>query len=160
MVSQQIFDMIDLKITVYGLEEYNQLPKGTPVGVMFACPGMGQTQKHLEKLCVSLCSLNNSKKQIGSRYIMAATVDQPHQGTRARDGEKIRLPKGGLYDQPHFGIECHTNVMNTALYFTCLIDVFETCVFGTNTVGLVDKWGVIGFSMGGYSALQAAASGK
>jgi dienelactone hydrolase len=97
---------------------------------------------------------------MGDRYIMAATVDQPLQGTRIRDGHKLCLPTAKLNDQPTFGMDCHSNVMKTALSFTSLVDVFETCVFGKQADGLVDKWGVIGFSMGGYSALQAAASGK
>jgi hypothetical protein len=47
MVSQQVFDMLNLKITVYGLDEYNQLPKGTPIGVMLCCPGMGRKLLHI-----------------------------------------------------------------------------------------------------------------
>lgn len=38
-VSKQLIHVIGLHVTVYGLDEYNQLPKGTPVSVMFALHG-------------------------------------------------------------------------------------------------------------------------
>jgi hypothetical protein len=39
MVSNQVIPVIGLNVTVYGLEEYKQLPKGSPVSVMFALHG-------------------------------------------------------------------------------------------------------------------------
>lgn len=39
MVSAQVIPVLGLNITVYGLEEYKQLPKGSPVAVMFALHG-------------------------------------------------------------------------------------------------------------------------
>lgn len=39
MVSKQFIPVIGLKVTVYGLDEYNLLPPNTPVSVMFALHG-------------------------------------------------------------------------------------------------------------------------
>ena len=39
MASKQEIPVIGLNTTVYGLDEYNKLPKGTPVSVMFALHG-------------------------------------------------------------------------------------------------------------------------
>lgn len=39
MVSKRVIPVIGINLTVYGLEEYQQLAPGTPVSVMFALHG-------------------------------------------------------------------------------------------------------------------------
>lgn len=57
MASKQVVPVIGLNLTVYGLEEYKQLPEGTPVSIMFALHGR---LRKCQKFSFWYCDLTNT----------------------------------------------------------------------------------------------------
>ncbi|KAI8048328.1 uncharacterized protein B0P05DRAFT_481015 [Gilbertella persicaria] len=155
MVSKQIIPINGLSITVYGLQECNLLPKGTPVAVMFALHGRLQNQAKMEPLAFALCKLNECRQQT-DRYLLIVTFDAPNHGTRL-------LNKTANYGwnegNDSHALDMWSMIHSTSHTVTELINVLEYYLFGPQKNPVVQVWGVTGFSLGGHASFLSAAKG-
>ncbi|KAI8991015.1 hypothetical protein BDF20DRAFT_812958 [Mycotypha africana] len=158
MVSKSIIHVIGLNLTVYGLDEYEDLPKGTPVTVLFALHGRLQNQDKMEPISQAICRLNN-QYQNGNRYIIVVTFDAPNHGSRLVNKLSNHTWMEGPHRNPHHALDMWTLVVSMSQTVTELIDVLEFYLFKDASKSLVEVWGVLGFSMGGHATFLAAANG-
>ncbi|CEP18723.1 hypothetical protein [Parasitella parasitica] len=155
--SKQVIPIIGLHITVYGLDEYNQLPKGTPVSIMFALHGRLQNQSKMEPIAQAICQLNEKRKQ-GDSHILVITFDSANHGSRLVHKLANFGWVEGKHKNPNHAVDMWSMVNSTARTVTELIDVVEHYIFGPLPHSLVRTWGCIGFSMGGHATFMASAN--
>ncbi|KAI8876092.1 hypothetical protein K501DRAFT_148012, partial [Backusella circina FSU 941] len=156
MVSKQIVNIIGLELHVFGLEEYKNLPKGTPLCAMFFSTCVQSTQEYVEKACRQMCTLNEKRKP-NDRYLIMISLDHPNLGTRAlyRDDQVQKFGVNGI-DQFH---KMYVAGKATAYNIVSIVECFDIHVFGEASNTHVEKWGVVGISMGGFTAMMAASIG-
>ncbi|KAI8094811.1 Alpha/Beta hydrolase protein [Thamnidium elegans] len=157
MVSKRAIPVIGLSLTVYGLQEYLALDKGTPVSVMFALHGRLQNQSKMEPMAEALCKLNQHRKH-DENYLLVITFDCPNHGTRLVHKLANFAWAEGKYQNPNHALDMWAMVNSTASTVSELIDVVEHYLFGGLERSIVKVWGVLGFSMGGHAAFLAAAN--
>ncbi|KAI8883616.1 hypothetical protein K501DRAFT_184094 [Backusella circina FSU 941] len=150
MFSKRVFEILYVKINVYGLDEYKTLPENTPLSAMFFCHGFGQTQENLEFYCQRLCQLNTTRRS-SDRYLIIITLDHPNSGTR-KTYDESPMPKPGSRTHQDIIFKIHLSAKSTAQTIAGIIECFDYYAFGTECNSFVTKWGVIGYSMGGITA--------
>ncbi|KAI9483996.1 MAG: Alpha/Beta hydrolase protein [Benjaminiella poitrasii] len=155
MVSKQKIHVNSLQLTVYGLEEYNQLPKGTSVAVMFALHGRLQNQSKMDSVSQAMCQ-SNERRQKGDRHILVVTFDLPNHGTRLNYKLANYAWKEGKHENPNHAVDMWGVVYSASRTVSELIDVLECYLFGPHH--WVEVWGVMGFSMGGHATFLTAAN--
>ncbi|KAK4516774.1 Elongator subunit [Mucor velutinosus] len=156
-VSKQVIHVIGLNVTVYGLDEYNQLPKGTRVSIMFALHGRLQNQSKMEPIAQAICQLNE-KRDKNDAHILVVTFDCPNHGSRLVHKLANFAWVEGKHKNPNHALDMWSMVNSTARTVTELIDVLEHYIFGPQSGSLVQVWGCMGFSMGGHATFMAAAN--
>ncbi|ORX53252.1 hypothetical protein DM01DRAFT_252777 [Hesseltinella vesiculosa] len=144
-----------LDLTVYGLEEYNNLPKGTPVGILFAIHGRLQQKAIMEPLAGVVCPLNDTRSDPGQRHLLVVTFDQVNHGSRLVDKN---ANNGWEAHNPSHAVDMWSMIHTGANTVSELIDVLEHYLFGGQRP--VQVWGCMGFSMGGHVAFLAGAQGR
>jgi hypothetical protein len=117
MISKQLVYIVEIELHVFGLEEYKNLPTGTPLCAMFFCTSAQcnyfklnvkikeklkigyiskkkkkATQEYVERACRQMCTLNE-KRAPNDRYLIMISLDHPNAGTRAayRDDSMQKL---------------------------------------------------------------------
>ncbi|KAF7727392.1 hypothetical protein EC973_007556 [Apophysomyces ossiformis] len=157
MVSTRQIKVLDLKLTVYGLEEYNLLPKQTPVAIMFALHGrLGNMQK-MDEICNALCTLNTGNYS-NKRHLIVVAFDHANHGTRLVNKRANYAWRHKNDENPTHAFDMWMMVRTSAATISSLIDVLEHYLFEPLNEPRVDIWGVIGFSLGGHTAFLAAAN--
>ncbi|KAI8069168.1 hypothetical protein BC940DRAFT_237234 [Gongronella butleri] len=145
-----------LTLTVYGLEEYKQLPKNTPVAVLFAIHGRLQEKGRMQPIAESLCQLNTSRAA-DQRHLIVVAYDQLNHGTRLVEKRANFSWKEGKHQNASHAMDMWRMIRSGANTISELIDVLEHYLFDTRPVQL---WGCLGFSLGGHIAFLAGANGK
>ncbi|EIE89825.1 hypothetical protein RO3G_14536 [Rhizopus delemar RA 99-880] len=158
MVSKQTLTVLGLQLTVYGLEEYKNLPEAYPASIMFALHGRLQNQASMMPLCEKLCGLNDHK-DFANRHLIVVSFDSPNHGSRLVNAEANGgWQEGGKTNERH-ALDMWSMLYSTARTVSELMDVIEHYLFGPLDRARVETWGVVGFSMGGHAAFLAAAEG-
>lgn len=160
MISQQTITITGQVLTVYGLKEYQTLPKDTPVAIMFALHGRLHNQSYLQPVSEALCSLNNKSTEQKKRHIIVVTFDSLNHGFRLVDNLSNYAWKECGYANPNHAFDMWNMIYSTSRIVSELIDVIEHYLFGPTHPKVVEVWGVLGFSLGGHAVYITAANDR
>jgi hypothetical protein len=103
-----------------------------------------------------MCTLNEKRKP-NDRYLIMISLDHPNVGTRTihRDDTMQKLH---VYDMDMMR-KVYVNGKGTAFNIISIIECFDIYVFGEDSDAHVEKWGMVGFSMGAFTTAIAASVG-
>ncbi|KAI9307284.1 hypothetical protein BJ944DRAFT_176819 [Cunninghamella echinulata] len=147
-----------LELSVYGLKEYQQLSKDNslPVCVIFLLHGRLQKKRHMETIAQALCELNETKQpKQKQRHLLAISFDHLNHGSRLLVKERNYGWKESGQENPTHALNMWSTVRAGAHTVSELIDVLEFYLFGPSCHP-VEKWGTLGFSLGGHSTFLTA----
>ncbi|KAI8876399.1 hypothetical protein K501DRAFT_200518 [Backusella circina FSU 941] len=149
MVSKQVLHILGLQLHVFGLEEYKQLPEGTSLCAMFFMTGIKTPQEYVERSCREMCELNK-KRHPNDRYLIMVSLDHPNVGSRELYRDDVMQVTKTL--NADLLAKMYLHAKSSAHSISLITECFDLCVFGENSKSFVEKWGAIGFSMGGVAA--------
>ncbi|CAO3643954.1 unnamed protein product [Cunninghamella blakesleeana] len=111
-------------------------------------------RRHMEKLANALCQLNENKQQ-QQRHLLAVSFDHLNHGSRLLVKERNFGWKENGNENPTHALNMWSTVRAGAHTVSELIDVLEFYLFGPD-LHPVEKWGTVGFSLGGHSTFLTA----
>lgn len=112
----------------------------------------------VEHICQALCGINDNGT--GKRHLIVVTFDHPNHGSRLVNKLSNFGWKEGRYENPTHAQDMWSMFYSSSQTVSALIDVLESYLFGPQEHKIVEKWGVLGFSMGGHASFLAAANGR
>jgi pimeloyl-ACP methyl ester carboxylesterase len=113
----------------------------------------------MEPIAQTLVQLNATRKG-NDAHLLVITFDSPNHGSRLTHKLANFAWVEGKHQNPNHALDMWGMVYSTSRTVSELIDVVEHYLFGPQSTSIVEKWGVMGFSMGGHAAFMAAADGK